>query len=79
MAKEETNRKVPALKLIFGLLCKQSLTNSTSYLFLSDSLVSDVYDLANRFLEELGSFHQCKLVTTKNPGRWKHPWTRMLK
>ena len=63
MAKEETNRKVPALKLIFGLLCKQSLTNS--YLFLSDSLVSDVYDLANRFLEELGSFHRCKLATVK--------------
>jgi hypothetical protein len=65
MAKEETDRKVPALKLV--LVCSaQSLTDS--YLFLSDSLVSDVYDLANRFLEKLGSFHRCKLATIKISG-----------
>ena len=56
MAKEETDRKVPAIKLIFGLLCKQSLTNSTSYLFLSDSLVSDVYDLQTAFWKSWGVF-----------------------
>ena len=52
MAKEETDRKVPALKLVFGLLCKQSLTDS--YLFLSDSLVRMYMILQTAFLKSLG-------------------------
>lgn len=47
IAKEETDGMVPALKLFFHLLYKQSLMNPTPYFFSSGSLVNYVYDLAN--------------------------------
>lgn len=56
MAKEETDRKIPALKLICGLFCKEAWRiELQTYLFTSDRLVSNVYDLWNRFLKELES------------------------
>ena len=58
-----TYREVPALKFNRGLLCKRSLMNLTTYLFTSDSLVKDECDLAYPFLEDLGSYHRCKLAT----------------